>query len=210
LSAITTVLFTHGHDDHFSPGELQYRGRYFVTPPPTNPLALYGPHDVVDQLKCLLSPELMDFSLHVVEAERPVMVAGYEAFPFLANHDESITCLNYVMKSPDGACLLYASDTGWYQAETWGLLEQFRLDAVVVECTKREDAGYSGHLSIPEVFRMRRRLLDSGILRPDAPIIATHFSHQMGLTHDELEAVLGAEGVLAAYDGMTIEISAGS
>src|SRR5436305_7709524 len=64
LSTVNAVLFTHGHDDHFSPAELQYRGRYFVTEPPACPLVVFGPQDVISQLQAQLDPDLMAFSLH--------------------------------------------------------------------------------------------------------------------------------------------------
>jgi phosphoribosyl 1,2-cyclic phosphate phosphodiesterase len=206
LSQIEAVLFTHGHDDHFSPSELQYRGRYFVTTPLTRPLDVYGPADVIDRLRCLLDPDLIAFNLHVVEPERSVDVGGYEAFPFLANHDDSITCLNYILKGPDGASLLYATDTGWYPERTWRMLEQHHFDGAVVECTKRDESGYPGHLSIPELIRMRRRLEAAGSLAPSALMMATHFGHQMELLHDELEAALAPHGIHAAYDGVELDI----
>lgn len=207
LSEMAAVLFTHGHDDHFSPAEFQYRGQYFVAPAYTNALELLGPRDVVDRLKCVLDPQLMAFSLRAVEPERPFIVLGYYVFPFLANHDDDRTCLNYVLKSPDGASLLYASDTGWYPEETWKLLENFQFDGVIVECAKRDEGGYFGHLSIPEVIRMRRRLEATGSLSADAPMFATHFSHLMELLHDDLEAELVPYGIQPAYDGLTVEIT---
>jgi phosphoribosyl 1,2-cyclic phosphate phosphodiesterase len=206
LSLIQAVLFTHGHDDHFSPSELQYRGRYFVTSPLDNPLEIFGPRDVIDRLKCVLNPELITFTLCVVEPEAALRIAGYDVFPFAANHDDSRTCLNYILTGPDGASLLYASDTGWYTEATWDLLQQFKFDGIVVECTKRVEGGYAGHLSIPEVLRMRRHLVETGSLSATAPVLATHFGHQMELLHDELEATFSPHGICAAYDGVTVDI----
>jgi len=207
LTEMKAVLFTHGHDDHFSPSELQYRGSYFVSPPITSALEIFGPRDVIQSVSCSLDPELVSTALHCIEPDRPVSVIGYQVFPFTANHDPSRVCLNYVIKGPDGASLLYASDTGWYPERTWKLLEKFQIDGVIVECTKREEGGYPGHLSVPEVARMRKRLESTGSLRPGAPMIATHFGHLMGLLHDELETLLSIDSIQAAYDGMTIDIN---
>ena len=157
-------------------------------------------------LKCALDTDLMAFTLHLVVPEEPFIVAGYEAFPLRANHDGSRVCLNYVLRSPSGESLLYASDTGWYDDATWRLLESFQLDGIIVECTQKDEGGYPGHLSIPEVARMRHRLLAAGALRPEAPVVATHFSHHIGLMHDELEALLAPHGIRAAYDGMMLQV----
>jgi phosphoribosyl 1,2-cyclic phosphate phosphodiesterase len=207
LSRVEAVLFTHGHDDHFSPAELQYRGRYFVEPSLREPLGLFGPPDVIEALGCALDPELVAYSLHAVKAERQLAILDYDLFPFAANHDDNRICLNYVLTGPDGVRLLYASDTGWYREGTWRMLERMRFGGVVVECTKREEGGYAGHLSIPEVVRMRQRLEAAGALDPAAPMVATHFCHHMGLLHEELEAVLAPHGITAGYDGINIEIS---
>ena len=206
LRSIAAVLFTHGHDDHFSPGELQYRSKYFVDTPIREPLAIFGPRDVIERVRGELDPDLMAFSLHTVAPECAVTVAGYDVYPFAANHDHSRMCLNYILRGPDGASLLYATDTGWYDERTWSLLKPFRLDGVVVECAKREEGGYPGHLSIPEVIRMRRMLVDMGVLAPDAPVVGTHFCHLMNLMHHELEVMFAGSGVTAGYDGATIEI----
>jgi phosphoribosyl 1,2-cyclic phosphate phosphodiesterase len=75
----------------------------------------------------------------------------------------------------------------------------------VVECTKREEGGYPGHLSIPEVARMRRKLEECGSLKTDGPMIATHFGHQMEMLHEELDSVLSGQNILAGYDGISVD-----
>ncbi|HLJ55361.1 MAG TPA: MBL fold metallo-hydrolase [Chthonomonadaceae bacterium] len=206
LARIEAVLFTHGHDDHFSPAELQYRGRYFVEPAITRPLSLFGPPDVIEALRCALDPELVAYTLTTVMADRPAPVLDYYLFPFVANHDDSRICFNYMLTGPDGRKLLYASDTGWYPEATWGILERMRFDGALVECTKRDEGGYAGHMSIPEVIRMRQRLADTGALPAGAPMVATHFCHHMGMLHEELRSALEPHGITAGYDGLTLEI----
>jgi phosphoribosyl 1,2-cyclic phosphate phosphodiesterase len=206
LCCMKALLFTHGHDDHFSPAELQYRGKYFVSSPETEPLPIYGPRDVIERVEETLNPELVAFSLHTLEEEKTESIAGYEVTPFLANHDPSRPCFNYIIRDREGVTLLYASDTGWYGDSAWKILEKYQLDGIVVECAKREEGGYPGHLSIPEVIRMQERLHYAGCLRPDSVTVTTHFSHLMNLTHHELETILLPHGIQTGYDGLSFEI----
>lgn len=207
LRRIRALLFTHGHDDHFSPYELQYRGKYFVPTPLTNPLPIYAPEDIIDCLALSLDSSLVAFTLHLIEPGEPFTIDNYQITPLLAQHDPSRICFNYVIEDSHGINLLYASDTGWYEEPTWSELEKFKLDGVLIECTKgMDEGGYQGHLSIPELIRLRARLIKSGTLQNDTQLVATHFSHLCGLTHDQLTAKLAPHNIQPAYDGMTFTI----
>lgn len=208
LTSIEALLFTHAHDDHFAPAELQYRGVYFTEHRLTTPLPIFGPPEVICRIAERLNPSLVSYQLQTIEPEKMVDIAGYSIFPFRANHDDAILCLNYLITAPDGATLLYASDTGWYPESTWDLLARFRIDAVVVECSKAESGGYPGHLSIGEVIALRERLIDLGALHTSAQVVATHFSHLMGMLHADLETRLAPEGVTTSYDGYSFDVAA--
>jgi phosphoribosyl 1,2-cyclic phosphate phosphodiesterase len=207
LRRLRALLFTHAHDDHFSWAELQYLGRYFVSDEVVTPLNIYGPRDVIQCLAHHLNLDMIPLVLHRLMAWEPTNVAGYTVTPILAQHDPSQECFNYIIEDAEGSTLLYATDTGWYHETTWRFLENTRLDGIIVECAKGPiEDGYMGHLCIPEVIRMRQRLIRCGALRTDAPVITTHFSHLGGLMHDELEAVLKPEGILPGYDGMSLPV----
>lgn len=207
LRRLKALLFTHAHDDHFSWAELQYRGHYFVPTPVTDPLHVYGPRDVIQCLAHHLDLDMIPLTLHRLMAWEPASIGDYTITPILAQHDPSQECFNYIIQDQNGSTLLYATDTGWYQETTWRFLENARFDGVVVECAKGPNVGgYTGHLSIPEVVAMRERLLRAGALRPDAPVVTTHFSHLGGLLHEELEAVLEPNGIAPGFDGMSITL----
>jgi len=209
LRAMTALLFTHGHDDHFSAPELQYLSDYFVTTKITKPLPVYGPPEVIGFLEHRLDLHRVPISLHTLEPWRTVCVAGYRVTPILAQHDPSQTCFNFIIKNKQGATLLYAADTGWYEEPTWQFLRGVHLDGVVAECSKGPiEGGYMAHMCIPEVCRMRQILIDSGSLPADAPVVTTHHSHLGGLMHDELEAILAPQGITTGYDGLTFHIQA--
>ncbi len=209
LLDLRAILFTHSHDDHLCAAELQYAGPYFVPSAIEQRMPIYGPIDAICKIKAAVDVDCLPFSLHVVQPNEPICIAGYRVTPVLAKHDPKIVCFNYIITDPTGATLLYATDTGWYDEATWRILEQNRFDGIVVECGKGpEEGGYTGHLSIREIYALRERLLSSGSLRSDTPVAATHFPHLGGMLHADLEAAFQPHGVLAAYDGMDLVIPA--
>ncbi len=209
LRAVKALLFTHGHDDHFSAPELQYLGQYFVSSPPLEPLPIYGPPEVIRELRDRLDLDMVPVVLHSLQPWRTVCVGGYNVTPILAQHDPSQTCFNYIIEDEQGARLLYASDTGWYEEPTWRFLQDYRLDGIVAECTKGPiENGYMAHMCIPEVVRMRRKLMDMGCFHPTSPLVTTHFSHLGGLMHHELEACFAPENIVPGYDGYSFHVTA--
>jgi phosphoribosyl 1,2-cyclic phosphate phosphodiesterase len=211
LRCLQALLFTHAHDDHFSPAELQYLSPYFVPAPVAQPLRVYGPVDVTEFLNHRYDLSFVPLELHPLMAWQTTTIQRYQVTPILANHDPSLTCFNYIIEDAEGCTLLYASDTGWYSAETWDFLAQVQLDAVVVECAKGPvEGGYTGHLSIPDVIRMREKLLAMGALRPESTVVTTHFSHLGGLMHHEMERIFAPHHIEPGYDGMTFSVHAPS
>lgn len=211
LRSLSALLFTHAHDDHFSAPELQYRCEYFVPAPIQDPLPIYGPPEVIMRLESGLDLRMVPVQLHTLHAWKPVAIGAYRVTPILAQHDPSQHCFNYIIEDGAGTTLLYASDTGWYEEPTWKFLRRFQLDGTVVECAKGPvEGGYMAHMCIPEVVRMRQKLIGMGCLRPDGPMVTTHFSHLGGLMHEELEAILNPQDILVGYDGMDFTLPAPS
>ncbi len=209
LRGLRALLFTHAHDDHFSAPELQYRGEHFVPTPILEPLPIYGPRDVLQTLERTLAGKCAPFTFHRLTAWETVPVAGYDITPIRAQHDPAIECFNYIVRDPRGATLLYATDTGWYEEPTWEFLQGYRLDGIVAECAKGPiEGGYMAHMCIPEVVRLRRRLIEMGCFNPESPLVTTHFSHLGGLMHDELQVALQPHNIQPAYDSMTFKVEA--
>jgi phosphoribosyl 1,2-cyclic phosphate phosphodiesterase len=207
LRCMTSLLFTHAHDDHFSAPELQYLSDYFVTTPIQEPLPIYGPPEVIIRLENGLDLSRVPVTLHTLAPWQPVMIGDYRVTPIMAQHDPTQTCFNYLIEDSEGVTLLYASDTGWYEEPTWQFLRHCKLHGIVAECSKGPiEGGYMAHLCIPEVRRMRQKLIDMGSFDPSGPMVTTHFSHLGGLMHAELEAILSLDGIQTGFDGMTFTI----
>ena len=207
LSKLEHLFITHSHRDHWSPPELGN-----LIPPfahgRSEPLKVHG-NNVVTRQARELSVSNEGTGLVAVEVEPFVPIqAGNMAFtPIRASHmlDEDEVCVNYVASSGDRT-VLYACDTGWYPEDTWEFLEATRLDAVISECTSGPHDGGKGHLNFEGLFAMKERLEQSGTISAGGVFVATHFSHNVGLLHKDLEYILGKRQILAAYDGMQISL----
>ncbi len=207
LCALHALLFTHAHDDHFSGAELQYLGPYFVEQMRDTPLPVCGPAPITDWLRANLKMERLPLALQTLAPWQPACIAGYQVTPLIAQHDPSQPCFNYIIEDKQGATLLYATDTGWYEDATWTFLKQFTLDGIVVECQKGlVDDGYAGHLSIAGVIALRQKLIEAGSFAPERPVVVTHLSHLSGLMHSDWEAHLSPYNIQVGFDGMTLDV----
>ena len=126
--------------------------------------------------------------------------------PILAHHKQDEPCLNYLLTEPaTNKTLLYASDTGWYDAPTWTFLRGRQVDAVILECGLGIAAsGYDGHLSLSGCAAVKEKLVPESGLSDNAPFYLTHISHTGLLLHDELSERASAYGMTVAYDGLEL------
>lgn len=208
LRRINALLFTHAHDDHFSAPELQYLSDYFVPVPIREPLPIYGPPEVIIRLENGLDLRRVPVTLQTLRPWETVVIGSYRVTPIMAQHDPSQHCYNYLITDSDDVTLLYASDTGWYEEPTWKFLGNVRIDGIVAECAKGPiEGGYKAHMCIPEVIRLRSRLIEMGCFQPAQPMVTTHFSHLGGLMHEELEQALTPSSIQVGYDGMIFPVS---
>ena len=214
LSEVKYLFITHAHYDHYTPRDLLMRRNPFaLTPLPL--LKIYGNSLVekwtfsVRDFKENIAKYSFEFQL--VEPFKEFQAGELSVFPLLANHDPNQLCYNYLFSTPRWS-LLQAFDTGWYSEETWERLRKITsrrpLDLVIMDCTmgKIDTDKKGGHLGVKGVIEAKKKLSSYGSLKDGCRFIATHFSHNGGLSHQELEEVLSPEGIEVAFDGMEIEL----
>jgi phosphoribosyl 1,2-cyclic phosphate phosphodiesterase len=132
-----------------------------------------------------------------------VLEPGIRATPLLAAHDPSEACVNWLVEA-GGRSFLQAHDTGWWKDETWEYLATRKLDVVVMDCTNGRIDNERGHMGCEAVHRAKQKLEQQGTLAEGNRFIATHFSHNGGWLHSDLEAFFGPRGIEVAYDGMSV------
>ncbi len=206
LANITDLLITHSHQDHFCAHELNMRRKGFWAGVPPAPLRIYGNAAVGRKLR-QGAEELELLSVQFVELEpfRPVSLPdGLEATPIVASHAaEEEVALNFLLCA-NGRYLLQGNDTGWYPEETWEFLAGKRLSVVVMDCTCGKRQCGENHLGIPDVLSVKAKLAEIGCVDEGTRFVATHFSHNGLLLHDELVERLEPQGVEVAFDGMEL------
>lgn len=206
LSKLEYVLITHSHDDHLKLGEFGYLRPPFAHNRVCEQVRVYGSPDVCERLSARYAdPAATGFELHPVEPFKTVGIGDVSATPVVAVHKPDELCLNWVI-SQDGRTVLYASDTGPYNEDTYAYLSGIKLDMIITECTIGFGPGYSSHMSIGHVRDLKNRLLGAGTITPSTPVVITHFSHNVGLLHHELEAKTADDGFTVAYDGIVLEV----
>ncbi|HEY3330251.1 MAG TPA: MBL fold metallo-hydrolase [Capsulimonadaceae bacterium] len=210
IADITSLIFTHQHDDHITPSELGYRMRWFVTDTTLPTLSIYGNETVVETLEqrwpdaaaqeeivASIAPPLMPF-------QAVTTPDGTEILPLPADHAPKSLVLLLKRK---GRNIFYGHDSGLYPDETVGALAGVPLDLALFDCTYGVQASQNrGHMGVSGVVDSIERLRAAGAVTDTTRLVATHFSHNGKALHDELKAVFAPHGVIVAYDGIVFEL----
>ncbi len=203
LSALTTLLVTHAHSDHFYPEELAMHRPVYGHG--ASHLDVFGNENVVENLENVSTLKNINMDIHLAVAFERFNVGQTSVLPLRALHDRRQNCLMFVIER-GGKRLFYAHDTGYYPEETWEAIRGMHMDCVICECTTGKDKDGRNHLGVADVFEVHERLAKEGCVMGDTRFVITHFSHNGGLLHEELEEVFSRDGMVVAYDGIEINI----
>jgi len=126
--------------------------------------------------------------------------------PIPANHaHEYGMALNYIIKHNNKE-ILYATDSGIYKDKWIKKIKDYRFDCVIFDGTNIFSETSTNHLNIEGIRVMKKKLLNYGIISGHTKIICTHFSHFGLPLHDDLVEKLQFDNIIAAYDGMVVNI----
>ena len=208
FSELRDVFITHSHSDHFTPTEFE-----FVCPPFAHNLkegfiTLHGNRHVLDLMKnvVILDKNLLKYD--VVESFKSVVLdTGYTFIPVKASHgNPEEDTVNYIIEK-DNKRFLFICDSGWYGKETLDFIKKFTFDCIISECTCGWlDMEPIGHMTYPAVINLKNILINSNSIKENTPFYITHFSHNVGMLHNEMESIACKDNITIAYDGITIDI----
>lgn len=206
LSRLEHILFTHSHGDHLSVGELEYLRDPFAHQRSKPRVDIWCSSDVAAVIRAAQpDEERLGVRIHEVQPFETQDLDGLAATPIIAHHKQGEVCLNWVLGDLDNA-VLYTCDTGPYKEPTWDFLcSGVKFDLVLSECTGGFLPDMVTHMTVSTVCEMRDRLDKAGALRAGCRFVLTHFSHNMGMLHDEFAAKVAPEGFEVAYDGLVLE-----
>lgn len=211
FSGLQHIVFTHSHHDHFAPHELNMYQKGFAWEH-ANHLFVYGNDRVLERTRDALHSDTGDTTYTLVPAVpfQTLDIAGIRVTPLLADHAQSETCLVYLFETGDRT-LLWGHDSGYFPADTWAWLRDYakrrRLSGVVLDCTLGPlPDSLRNHLGIDGAVAVREEMISSGIAGEATLFVATHFSHNGRLTHEELEDRLEPLGFRVAFDGWRLDV----
>jgi len=207
LAKVENILVTHSHQDHFYPEELNMRAEPFAKILNQKFLTIYGNEKVFMKIQNSVERRVLENSVKakVLRPYEETNVGSYHVVPLLADHAEDEQCLIYII-SKGNKTILYGHDSGWFPEESWKVLKNFKLDLAILDCTNGALPQIKYHMGIEGDIKTKNKMLENGIASKDTLFVATHFSHNGGLLHEELKEKLEPNGISVAYDGMTLEL----
>lgn len=210
LDTVKFVLVTHAHQDHFYPEQAAFHFPAFsnvapdafltvVGSEPTRKL-LYGNAD---------SPpaQLADWQMRFmgIEPLKPLALPGIDAtvVALPANHAPELKPVVYIV-TLRGRTVLFCNDTGYLPEESWRFIEshRMRLDAAILDCTGCGKNWRDGHMGGETIMETLKRLEAAGYVDADTTKVVNHFSHNGGMSHEQLCHFFEPHGIAVGFDGM--------
>lgn len=209
LASVRTLAFSHQHVDHIQPSELRWLAPPFTQTPPQEPIEVFGNEQVMAllQQELTLVPKTAPYlDLHQLkEFESVTTRDGDEILPLPADHVAGALLLRITR---GGKTLFYGHDSGLFPAATLDALgDGPPLDILLLDCTSGgQKTSNRGHMDIFGIAQMSEELRRRDVVTDATRVIATHFSHNGGLLHEELVKALLPHGIEVAFDGMIVRV----
>lgn len=213
FSKLKYILVTHSHMDHFYAHDFILFGYKYAKPVVQN-LSIIGNSEVKKvfdectrrEMKPDVAPHIL---FNVIKPYDVFNVGEYNVLALPANHEKNEDCLLYYIER-GGKGYLHFYDTGRVGDDVfdWLAARGAKAQAVAFDCTFGSFTAGEGrrHMGIEDDMVMKEKLIKRGIIDENTKIIITHFSHNANPTRNNLKIIEKSYGVVAAYDGMTVEI----
>ncbi|MEX0745715.1 MAG: MBL fold metallo-hydrolase [Phycisphaeraceae bacterium] len=207
LAKVRTILFTHQHPDHLYAVDLKRASPPYTTTRDGEPIAVYGNEHVLAEIRRVFAdPGKWRLDLKPLRPLVPITTpAGDTVLPLPAAHAPDSVMFRIARGD---RTILYGHDSGLYpQATLDALSDGVPLNLALFDCTHGGKSHKSEHhMSIEAILKMIDELRSRGAIVDGTRMIATHFSHNGGLLHEELVQVLMPYGIEVAYDGMHVQV----
>lgn len=214
LSALKYLLVTHSHMDHFYAHDFILRGYKYAENMTEPVLRIFGNQEVMDVFNECTAREMKTevrehIELDPVGAFEEFTFGDYKVYPLLAKHSSEEPLLYLIEKG--GKRILHLTDTGRLPEDSVQFLSEIggrAADLINFDCTFlfADTESFARHMGLDENMRTLERLEGIGLADGHTKKVVTHFSHNAQPTPEALGRAEREYGVIAAYDGMEIEI----
>lgn len=213
LSNLKYLLVTHSHMDHFYAHDFILRG-YKYAQLEQDVLNIYGNEEVFKVFKECCAREMKEvvaphIAFNTVKSYQVFKVGNYTVITIPANHSKvEDALLFYISDGKKGYLHLHDSGVVCDEAINFLAKNNAKADLVTFDCTFL-DKSYgpeARHMGIDDNMAIKQRLKDVGVIDDNCKCVITHFSHNANPTRANLLLYEEKYGVIAAYDGLTIEI----
>ncbi len=214
FSALKYILVTHAHQDHFFAGDFILRGYKFAHGMVETDLSIFGGEETCEifceSTRRELRPEIgQHLHLYVLTAFEEARFGDWRVYPLKAKHSSREPLLFLLEKG--GKRILHLHDTGLLPEEDYEYLAKVGgapVDLVTLDCTFLYDRADENarHMGLYEDAEVLSRLGGLGLIDGHTKKVVSHFSHNGQPTEEKLRRAEEEFGVIAAYDGMELEI----
>lgn len=173
-------------------------------------MEIYGNDAVRDGIMEIIAKDphvdLTRMRFHRIQKFEPFRIGHLKFTPLKAYHKLDEEALIFVIE--DGrSILLYANDTGALSEETLDFIEQqnIKFDVVSMD-TCRGILDGDTHMGIRENVELREKLRRMHAVTPNTEYYLNHYSHMCGMIPQEYERLVGHEGFLLTYDGLSVTV----
>lgn len=194
---ITDIFVTHFHSDHFNAENVRK-----IAQASNKTLRVWvregAPTLDIPHVKWQYMRQSATYAV-----ENGVTVTGLPA-----NHDAN-AFPQHLLLLINGKKIFYALDGAWLLNETYYALKNANLHCIVLDCTCGDYSGdyrIGEHNSIPMIRLMLPSLRKWGAIDERTKVLVSHLAPSLHAPHNETSELLSKEGVLVAYDGLTLRL----
>jgi phosphoribosyl 1,2-cyclic phosphate phosphodiesterase len=217
LSKTKYLLQTHSHSDHFDGGHFITRCSQYATKNLTH-LDIICSNGTCSDMNHWIKendPSFdiydnswqkdMNYELHLVKSGDIKVFNDYEIIAVDSEHDKRVEALVYII-GYKGKYVFYGTDLPKLSSKAWNIIQNYKLDLVVLDQTYGKGYNQGGHLDSEQVIEIINEMRARKIINDNTYVYATHISHEGNDTHDNMEFQSIVHKYHIAYDGLEIEL----
>ena len=195
--AISDVIITHTHSDHYDPKSINELARGRVIP-----LNIWASEEA--DLAALNGVEIK----RMRKMTRYTLDDGISVTGLPANHDHAASP-QHIYFCKNGKKVFYGCDGAWLLNQTYYFLKDKKLDLAVLDCTTGDYEGdfrMGEHNSIPMLRVMLPSLRTFKVIDEHTEVYFSHLAPSLHAPHEETAKIADEMGAKVARDGLEFSV----